>query len=319
MTGSEIQKYFAAFNERISIKRDEERSILLDRRDKLITSLRDGLEKRGAFKLIDYFTQGSYAMFTGIKPISQGKELDIDVGIVLDFESYLHLPSPSEVKTEVARALTIGFRKVEIRRSCITVRYDSKKEIPYHVDIAVDRKRKNILYLAKGKQNSDQSNQEWQLSDPRAFIQLIKDTYTGIEAQQFHRLVRYLKRWRDLTFADTGHSAPVGVALTVMALQTYSPRFTTNGTADDFSALRTMVSEMVDYYFRIRLIGIWQQGRVYLPVTPQRDLLGRMTTQQNQHFRERLFQLKKELDSSAHCETVEDTHFMLQKVFGQEI
>ena len=80
--------------------------------------------------------------------------------------------------------------------------------MPYHVDLAIyaTNKRGN-LYLARGMPGSKPGLQEWVESDPLGFIQCVGEKLEGQERSQFHRVVRYLKRWRDLSFVDTGHDA----------------------------------------------------------------------------------------------------------------
>ncbi|WP_027894359.1 MULTISPECIES: hypothetical protein [Calidithermus] len=68
----------------------------------------------------------------------------------------------------------------------------------------------------------------------------------GEERSQFHRVVRYLKRWRDRNFPDAGNAAPVGIAVTVMALKAFRPSVDRTGRPDDLKALSTTVRGMLE-------------------------------------------------------------------------
>src|SRR5262249_42978481 len=112
-------------------------------------------------------------------------------------------------------------KKVELRRSCVTVFYQEQGEDLYHVDLAVysgaasnlDRKD----YLAKGKSTSAPEQRSWEASDPQGLVTAVAGRFTDQDAEQFRRSIRALKRWKDERFSKDGHGAPKGIALTIAA------------------------------------------------------------------------------------------------------
>lgn len=69
-----VQKQFLQFNDKIHLEYDTSKE-LREKREIIIRKLNDCDE----LPRFSYFNQGSYAMYTGVKPID--KEYDIDVGV----------------------------------------------------------------------------------------------------------------------------------------------------------------------------------------------------------------------------------------------
>ena len=79
------------------------------------------------------FNQGSYAMHTGIKPISG--EYDIDVGLWFDMSK--EDAKPLEAKQWVYDALQNQTDDVRIKTPCVTITYKENGKPSYHVDLTI--------------------------------------------------------------------------------------------------------------------------------------------------------------------------------------
>jgi len=280
-----IHRAFLAFNDRIKHEQFEERELLRERRELLADRLRESLRPELKARL---FTQGSYAMQTGVKPLSG--EYDIDVG--LEFEcSTKDFDGPVQAKMLVHDALRQGRRRVEIRRSCVTVYYKGAAGLPdHHVDIAIyARGTLGELMLAKGRQHSVPNECLWQSSHPEQLTTMVRDRFAGEQVAQFRRCVRYLKRWKHQNFRSP---APYSIALTIAAYHWFQPNADALfETLDDRTALRGLVQAM---------LGAFSEGRlkVPLPVAVGTDLLEPMTPAQMQDFRSKLQQLAQVLKAA---------------------
>ena len=238
-------------------------------------------------------------MGTGVKPIHG--DYDIDVGIVFNLGSSHHeFPQPKVVKRWVYDAVRSHTRCVSWKEPCVTVQYQAGGEPSYHVDLAVYGKDAyGRLYLSRGKEHSSKSH--WEEADPQGFTRMIRECFTGEDAAQFRRIIRYLKRWKDVHFSQEGNAAPVGIGLTILAYKSFQPETAAYPTSyDDLAALLFLVSNISES-FRPQWAGGRQQYRISarLPVTPNSDVFARMTDQQCTEFKGRIDTLKSRLSDTA--------------------
>ena len=288
-----IQTYFNKFHNTIRRSYDDN-SILREKRDLLLGDLREGLRRYAQNQNVkiptfEHFNQGSYAMGTGIEPLS-GEDYDIDVG--LNFHLSKNDYSPIQVKQWVYEALNTGNRTVEYKRPCVRVQYHRSGEGVYHVDLAIysgsNFNWDNQTYLAKGFLGSEPENRIWEVAEPKKLIEIFQRKFQYQEDQnQFRRVIRFLKRWKDFKFRADGHGRPTGIAMTACALNwfqrgtRYSP---SDGKDyyDDLTALKNLTQAII-YQFT------WT-GRmsVKLPVTPYNDLLKKMSDRQMENFKNKL-------------------------------
>lgn len=238
-----FQKAFRQFHEEIRLTDADHNAVLREKRDRVLTRLRDNLKaQRRTFTM---FNQGSYAMSTGIQPLDG--DYDIDVGVIFEGS---HRPEPMAVKQWVYDGVYGHTGKVLWKHPCITVQYQRAGEAVYHVDLPVYwRDGWGRLYLARGKQHSGAAHREWREEDPKAFIERVKSYGSGEGRKQFRRTIRALKRWRDVHFPSHGAAAPVGVGLTVLALQGFQPHHNTffspsDSDYDDLAALIAFVETL---------------------------------------------------------------------------
>ncbi len=328
---AEIQKQFEEFNEAIRLKQYEDNATLREKRDVVLKKLKQRLkvlfeEKDESPPKYTTFDQGSYKLGTGVKPLTG--DFDIDVGLLFEVDREDH-PDPVVVKQWVFDALDGHTKKVELRRPCVTVFYQSGEEPLYHVDLAVysaaDSNSDNKTCLGKGKQASLPENCIWEEADPDGLITVLSGKYSGDDWEQFRRCLRYLKRWKDLKFPADGNAAPVGIGLTIAAYNWFYPKhkvvdaYAGQTSADDLGALLDFVDAM---YRNFR--SVFRDGEridrleAKLPVAPYNDVFEKMSDKYMAQFKEKLQKLAVALDeASKEADPVEACR-KLQKFFGED-
>ena len=230
-----LQPYFDEFHEQIKLS--DENSDLRTSRDAIKKTLSNGLKELAdeGITLPSFFDQSSYAMGTGTKPLSGKTTFDIDEGVIFDI-SKDDYPDPTTVKTWLAEALedqtSLG---TEIKEPCVRVVYSEGGDEKYHVDLAVYARviseSDAPLYLARGKKHSLEENKYWDISDPVTLKNLINNRFSDKNAAQFKRIIRYLKRWKDVQFHYAGKGKPTGISLTVAAYYRNLETFVSEGVA----------------------------------------------------------------------------------------
>lgn len=300
---AQIQRYFDEFHKAIALGRFDEEATLREKRDIIRNKLQDKLpaqfeeagEESPSFGFAD---QGSYALGTGIKPVSG--DYDIDQGLYFDVTENDY-PDPIVLKKRVRDALQGQTKSVAIRRSCVTVFYQREGEEIYHVDLAVYRSPDagGAPKLAKGKEFSQTENKFWELSDQSGFVEWVRDGFDEDGRSQLRRLIRYMKRWKDERFDSTGNGAPTGIALTVALRSSFSPHYsdTLARKADDLAALKSGIDNRIAQ-FSTYVDGdgaSYHRTEVRLPVQPYCDLLERLTDAQSENLYQRLLTLREAL------------------------
>lgn len=293
----DLQKEFLEFHDKIKL--DDENDVLRQKRDILLKKLKNKItDDAASYKT---FNQGSYAMGTGIHP--DDGDYDIDVGLKFDIDKDDY-PDPVTVKKWVYDALDGHTKKVEIRRSCVTVTYQENDEDQYHIDFAVyaasnsDEK----MYIAKGKEYSASAEKKWEVSCPHELIETLRDRFTGDDRLQFRRIIRYMKKWKDHQFASGGNSAPTGIALTVLAYNHFSVHSSFDSVSckvkyNDLAAISDFVTSVLNCFSLDYKDGDWYHTiSVNLPVDPYNDLFSKMTVKQTEEFYQKLSKMSNELD-----------------------
>jgi hypothetical protein len=308
-----FQPLFRKFETTIMLKRFDEYAELREKRDRILKRLRDNLTVK-----FDWFNQGSYAMGTGIEP-PKG-DYDIDIGIVFDVDRRNY--DPVTVKGWVHKAVQAHTARVEWRRPCITVYYQQSGEAVYHVDLAILAKDPytSELHLALGKEHSAKEQLEWQADDRKGFMAAVENRFSGEDAAQFRRVIRYLKRWRDVHFASEGRAAPTGLGLTVAAYHWFQPAKTGSyhdHTNDDLGATVSLVKSMHSRFGSSLDPTNGQPGvrlSLQFPVAPRDDVFARITNQQMLEFHQRLLQLITWLEEARSTGNIAP----LRRAFGPE-
>lgn len=308
---SPFQTRFIRFHDTIKLGNTDENATLRDKRDAVLKRMRDkGL-------VFTPYNQGSYAMGTGVVPVQA--DYDIDVGVI--FTGDTRPADPLALKKTVYDAVFGHTQNVEWRRHCVRVQYVKAGEPTFHVDLPVywqDRWSK-VLSLAVGKQNSGLDHKEWQDSDPQGLVGTVTGHLDGEDKWQFRRVIRYLKRWKDVHFPVMGNAAPVGIGITICARNWFSASkdwgATTSAGYNDLEATLHLVNWM-----RSSFSSSWRDGEwatrleARLPVTPYRDVFHRMTNQQMKEFKERLDTLAVRLGTAQQTGRVDE----LLRAFGAD-
>jgi hypothetical protein len=322
---ADVQRYFEEFDKEIRLGRFDEEETLREKRNRI----RDRLEEKlpEVFDSHDeevpdfYFEdQGSYEMGTAIEAIQE--DIDIDQGL------YIHVSTdeydPVVLKERIYEALG-GYgdnphtQEMKIRRPCVTVWYQRNGERIYHVDLAVysdgDENADGKDRLAMGREHSDEEHRYWEVSNPQALKDEILGEYDETGRAQFRRVVRYLKRWKDLKFSPDGNEAPLGIGLTVAAHRWHSTTYTDvfSRDPDDLEALRDLVAAMLRNFQ-----GDPPRLEVNLPVEPYNDLFEDMTDRHQEKLQERLGELKDALDDASQSADPHDACKTLSKQFGED-
>ncbi|WP_441001167.1 nucleotidyltransferase domain-containing protein [Fodinibius sp. SL11] len=331
---SSLQKHFKQFHENIKLKRFEENETLREKRDIIIDKLKDRLDnifddKEEELPDWDWFNQGSYEMGTGIKPIEDG-DYDIDIGVHFNV-SPDEYEDPVEVKEWIFEALDGHTNSVEIKEPCVRVEYSTGNDPQYHVDLAVYSLEENPYsliiddeyQLARGKQNSLDEYRFWEDADPKGVIEEFKSQFSGEEDKQYRRIIRYLKRWKDLQFRNDGNAAPVGIGLTVAAYNWYSPKYEDifSNDLDDFSALESFVGSMLNNFSEV-----WDEEEeeyverlvAKLPAEPYNDVFSKMTNIQMEDFKSELEDLKQGLQDASDEPDPHEACKILRRYFGDD-
>ncbi len=306
---SQFQSRFLRFHDAIKLLNTDENATLREKRDAVLKRMRE----RGL--TFTQFNQGSYAMGTGVVPVQA--DFDIDVGVV--FTGDTRPADPLTAKTWVYDGVFGHTPNVEWCRHCVRVQYVKAGEPTYHVDLPVYWKDRSTgaLSLAVGKQHSGAGYKQWQDSDPQGLVERVSSHLSGEDRMQFRRVIRYLKRWKDVHFPVMGNAAPVGIGITIAALTWFSAAkdwgATTAAGYDDLQATLDLVNRM-----RAGFTNTFHEGEYAyrlsqrLPVQPFNDVFQRMTNQQMKEFRERLDTLSTRLETAKRAGNADE----LVRAFG---
>ena len=313
-----IQTHFDKFHDKIKLgRKDDAYKKARDRDDSIKAAVKTAFSEAG-YPVVADFIQGSLKTHTGIVPISG--DYDIDRALVIDEEK-----APENPVTPKKKALDIledrGFKNAKIKKPCVTADYASDN---VHIDFIVYKRSGDQHYLAVGKENSDEDNREWSIADPLGLIEWIDDAsdYDEDEAKdmlaQFRRLVRYLKRWRDVQFSEMVAAKVFSIGLTVMVKRELVPAFSTEGACEDLTALRTTVEAILDaVYFNEEEAGKYRV-RVDLPVEPYRDIFDGSSLDAGTQFHNKLQRLKEQLAKAEALSDERKQCEILNKLFGDD-
>lgn len=326
-----LQKEFLQFHEAIKLIDGDENKILREKRDLLLSDLRDGLKRIFQAKgkpvpTFTHFNQGSYWMGTGVKPLDG--DYDIDIGLRFNFAKGDHLPV--DVKTWVLDALTTGNRTVEMKRPCVRVQYHKGGAVDYHVDLAVyckgASKWDQATYLAKGYPGSAESLKIWEEAEPDRLKEIVNRKFSDAEDErQFERVIRYLKRWKDYQFKTDGNAAPTGIALTALALDWFRVEKSTNYSTykvehDDLKALYNFLKNILAQFGTKYTSEGWVTNVVVkLPVRPYNDLFEKMSHKQMAALKAKLETLRDTIQPMlSGTRDVKADAKELRKLFGED-
>lgn len=319
-----LQNQFKKFNENIRLsatKLDE----LREKRNKILDKLRAN-EDLPSF---EEFGQGSYRMGTEVKPID--KDYDIDVGLRFnvnknDYEDPLTLKK--QIRDILKNYTEYG---AQIKTPCVTVTYKKDGETAYHVDIVTysyeDKENKESqLYLAKGKEFAKAENIKWEVADPLGLINEIENRFSGEDKEQYKRIIRYLKRWKNLNFSSDGNNEVPGIGITLLAYDLFSPSKEYDYLEEKY--VYNDLNALIDFIRKVKSKFILKYDlesneskysiSLDLPVQPYTDVFSKMTLNQMNNFRNKICKLyddliivKDEADIIEQCKK-------LNQIFGDD-
>lgn len=310
-----IQSQFEKFNEKIRLDFESKKE-LKEKRDIIINKLKSAAQ----FPKFEEFNQGSYALFTGVTP-EENEEYDIDVALIFsknkdDFE-------PIDLKNKIEQILKnhtdLG---AEIKKPCVTITYKKNGEPRFHVDLVtyLYQDKDNLssqLYIAKGKNKAEQ---KWEKADPKGLVTYINDKIeVGKKRDQFRRIVRYLKKWRNQKFSNTGHANPPSIGLTLIVVDLFI-----YNKANDLVVLINSIQNILDkFMYREKN----EKGRdlysIFQALPPElgfeyNNIFERMTLVQMTDFRDKLLKLKADLIAVRDEVDEEEQYRKLNKIFGDD-
>jgi hypothetical protein len=223
--------------------------------EKLFDQAEDYYKKLGAWmdkETPDYritvYAQGSFALGTIIKPLTDKDDYDLD--LVCEFADYYGIDAKS-LKVTVVKPLLDRYdevTKIEEKRRCWQVIY--KRCSNFHMDIIPSLSKLNHINITD--KNDENLSYEYIGSNPKGYIdwfnsrkairyKVIKEAYeirneqnknfmAKVEPLKEYKLktplqksIQILKRHRDIMFNDdTEHLAPISIIITTIAAQLYS-------------------------------------------------------------------------------------------------
>lgn len=312
-----IQTHFNKFHGKIKLGREDDAYKKARNRDDSIKRDVKAAFKDAGYPIVADFIQGSLKTHTGIIPKSG--DYDIDRALVIDGDTAPENPVTAK-KTALEVLENRGFKNAKIKKPCVTADYAGDN---VHIDLIIYKKSEDQHYLAVGKKHSDEDNREWAVADPLGLMEWIADfrDYDG-EADdvrdQFRRLVRYVKRWRDEQFTETVRPKVFSIGLTVMVKERLASSFSTEGASQDLEALRATVEAILDAgYFDEEGDGKYRV-RVDLPVEPYRDIFHGSALDTGTQLYNKLTHLAKQLKKAEELSDEREQCEILNELFGDD-
>ena len=321
-----LQKQFSEFHEKIRLTwTDGKLKEIREKDESIQDDIRSGFKDKG-YPVLEFFQQGSYATQTCIEPSNEGDDYDIDVGVVIDAANAPY--NPIDVKKTLRDILLDrNLKNPKIKMPCVTAQYYKEGEKRFHLDYPIFKKQQNIYYLAIGKESSDEKTRKWEQGDPKGLIDWVnnKSVFSSEESyNQYKRLIRYLKRWRDYIISDTYRKSVYSIALTVMVRESYKQGISTDGDFSDLESLRKTISTILGKgYFRV--IGYDSNNNpqyevvVNLPVDPGRDVFNKHGRSLGTYLHNKFTSLKDNLDKvSEETNLKKQCEILANDVFGDD-
>ena len=218
---------------------------LFDKAEEYYKRLGRWVDKETPEYQISIYAQGSFALGTVTKPLTEEDDYDLD--LVCEFANYYGL-SAEKLKVDVVKPLLERFddiEKINEKKRCWEVTY--KSSLNFHMDIIPSVNEKK--YIAITDKDDDKQKYEYIGSNPKGYIDWFNDRklirYKAIREEfeknqkQFmaevealkeykiktplQKAIQILKRHRDIMFKDdTENLAPISIIITTIAAQLYN-------------------------------------------------------------------------------------------------
>ena len=313
-----IQSHFNRFHDTIKLGRQDDAYKSARERDDSITKAIKEQFAENNYAVESSFIQGSFSTHTGI--VSIDGDFDIDRGIVIaDADAPANPVDPKKAALAVLEAR--GFQNAKIKKPCVVADYASEA---LHIDFPIyKRTTGGQHFLAIGKKNSDENNREWAPADPLGLIGWVnEDSHLGASASkkhdQFRRIVRYMKRWRDVQFGDAVRPQLYSIGLTVMFRERFVSSLDDEGMANDLEALRSTVESVLNGSYLSFVSKDTYSLSVQLPTQPWLNIFEGSSTNTATQLRNKLTTLKSKLVEAEALEDVRKQCQILKNQFGED-
>ena len=314
-----LKKEFAAFYKEIRI--DSESQALKDKREVLqndieskfagILSDHDISITKSDIRMID---QGSYKYNTTIKD----DVVDRDVAVMIPL-NILDNTDSRKLKGYLRDSINISSRTVSIKEPCVRASYYENGREWLHIDLPLYAMNGSSVYLARGKEYSNEYS--WESADPDGLNNYICGKLKNND--QLRRIICFMKKWRNEKYsgAASDHETPPSIGLTLLACDCFTAQFTNEGDDDLLSFQKTMKAVLDQFTSTYDDKGnqIWTITK-YLPVTPWVDVFKKMKDCSSSYmttFHNRLSDAVENLTSAVNVESAHDAGEYVQKVLGE--
>lgn len=311
--GGRLNSQFMKFHE--IIKLDFESEVLCEKRK----ILQNDFEKKFPQEMDDlgctikksdltFFDQGSYRQNSRTVIKSDNVDRDIAVEFPLDIE---YFDDPRKIKNKAKASLERTNRIPKIKEPCITVGYKNADEEIIHIDFPLYAIHNGCHYLARGKEFS--SEYSWEKCDPRGLNDIFDLWFAGTQGDQFRRIIRYLKRWKNTVYGESTSkdALPPGIALTLSAHKGFCVN-----PDNDLEVLFQVVKTIVNC-FTVNSEGKYSI-KEYLPVEPYTDVFFKMSEINQDNYHYKLEKLKEALSFALSVTEEYEAAKELQKFFGDD-
>lgn len=300
----------------------DELSELAEKRDILLGKLRND----GNLPSFEEINLGSYAMFTGVKPLDKDYDIDVGLRFKVNKDDYKSLELKEKIYDILKDHTEYG---AHIKNPCVTVEYKKDGELAYHVDLVVyayeDKDNTDSqLYIARGKKHSNEENKFWEEAEPIELKDMIMGKYEdNKQRNQYRRIIRYMKRWKNLKFSSDGNCEPPGIGITLLAYEKFKPQkwdwLESKYIFDDLEALICFVKAVKSMFFFISIND--NEERQYkieynLPVRPYTNVFSKMTVIQMTEFKNKIDKLLEDLEEVKLESDIVEQCKKLNKIFG---
>lgn len=319
-----LKKQFSDFHGKI--KKDKETSTLIEKRDKLKSDIEkylpDELNEYGISvnkSDLRFINQGSYKIGTTIQS-NDGQSVDLDYAVIIPIDKEEH-DDPRQVKKAVKESLIINnIRIPKIKEPCVTIAYHANGEEFMHIDFPIYAEYDGKLYLARGKETSE--NYDWEIADPEGLSAYFLDKFSDNE--QLKRIVRYIKKWKQEKYNGSTNSneVPPSVGLTILACENFI-KYSSDDGDDDLSALYYTVNNIKNKFSVTRDENseiIEANISCGLPVEPYSDVFYKLK-KSSAHmitFYKRLSKACENLNEAMNIDDEHEAAKKVVKVLGEE-
>ena len=142
----------------------------------------------------------------------------------------------------------------------------------------------------------------------------------GEKRNQFRRVIRYLKKWKNRKFSNTGHANPPSIGITLIAADNFNYY-----EEDDLSSLIDLVNTIINKFSYVRTN---ESGRsmykISLPLPYNLkfkfgdDIFEKMSVAQMTDFKDKIEKLKKDLVEVRDEADELEQYKKLNKIFGDD-